>query len=954
MSHNYTHLLTLRSRLAEDIIAFCDAVIERLDTTNFSFKGADGTSAPVAISTTVIDLRVFTLERLPDPRDNEPNGPSGRKTEDSAPPTAHEKAIADLNENPWLTEQRKNKPWSHAFADARPGRPLVIRGAPGGGKTTLSRHSTLLRLRAVRDALMAHTLLAQDTEPMLWTTCTGLAECPDAPDPADLVINAAFHALRLPEYHRARSVGVHEWLRIHIQAGRCPVAVDSLDEVKEEQRSAFQTRAPRLLDLPSPVVLTCRVVEWEQRRGWTGWGGREEGPYEIAPLNQKEQRTYTERFFHECITQPDKLQGIRSALAANLPLRRTCESPILLVFACLLHAEGELAGAVRRTDLYQRIRRRLFLGEWKGLPNPPIWADGKIREARVTAWLSEIALALFRAAPESKTFALSAWDTAVASPGATPTHTRITPPLAADELFSDLEQCGFLVYAGWGTGDEPHYSFPHRSFIAFLAGRALAARPREEWMKEAIDHLWFQPAWDDVILFLSGHLNESDADALIEGIENQPEDIFRQRLRWQWRIAGEVVSLPAKWGERWTKPAMSIALGDENFCSSDVARYDLLKVLGGVIHVAPPVLESLLPSVDSIDEFNRNVRLKIVQALGLIGGQRTAEVLRLTLTREPFGFVRKAIVEALAKHGGEQSLEALLLSLDLGREPDSQVRRCVANTFLEFCEERYTETLELSLDPDREPDSTVRGTVVRVLGRFGGERSFEALRQSLDPAREPDFLVRGEVVGVLGRSGREKDIKALKLSRDAAREPTEYVSSCVARELTKRDGVTASKGVIVFCEKNKMDKVRSLAELRLSLDSALEIDSEARLKAANTIATIYRECAVEVLLPSLYPTNEPSYYVRNSIAEAFGKIGGKRAEDALLLCIDPAREPDYTVRWKASISLEKIGGQRAVEALLPSLRAMRESDPIVRRRIADVLFLLYWRTANRVPFLLLR
>jgi hypothetical protein len=369
-----------------------------------------------------------------------------------------------------------------------------------------------------------------------------------------------------------------------VAAGACPAALDSLDEVIREDQPRFRDRAPRLRHLGSPVVLTCRVLEWdEQWHDRVGWDRIE--LVELAPLTAREQREYARRFYEQEIRRPDLLSGFDRQLPA---LRHVCQSPLLLFFACLLHAGGELSGAATRTELYQRMRRRLFRGEWRNVP-PPEWMSDEIRETRVTAWVCEIALALFRAAPESKTFSLKTWDEAVSKAG----DCRADPPVTSDALLGDLKKCGFVLCVGL-ENDQHHYSLPHRSFLAYLAAAALVERPRKVWLKESIDHLWFQPAWEDVILFLAGHLGEADVDALIEEIEKQPEDIFRERLRWQWRVAGEAKIVSAKWNKPWTDAARKVGLPEQDFFLIEDARPNLLHALGGIVHSAPTVLDELL------------------------------------------------------------------------------------------------------------------------------------------------------------------------------------------------------------------------------------------------------------------------------------------------------------------------------------------------------------------------
>ena len=70
-------------------------------------------------------------------------------------------------------------------------------------------------------------------------------------------------------------------------------------------------------------------------------------------------------------------------------------------------------------------------------------------------------------------------------------------------------------------------------------------------------------------------------DALLEEIEKQPEDIFRQRLRWQWRFAGEARAVSSKWGGPWAAEACVLALSNHKLCPSQTATDLLFDFLAG-------------------------------------------------------------------------------------------------------------------------------------------------------------------------------------------------------------------------------------------------------------------------------------------------------------------------------------------------------------------------------------
>ena len=323
MSATLNQLLSVNSRLADDIIAFCDAAIAQLDATPYHYK-LNGEKVAITISGTVIDARVYTERREPEKESSRTGGRGQPSDDEPVHENDHERQLSELNGDPIDIAGREAIPWSRAVQRAQRGRPLIVLGAPGRGKTTLTRHSTVKRLLAVREGLTSHTLLPEDCEPMLWMTCTILADVKlGRKSPADLVIEAAFNALALPEDAAAASPRVRAWLRGWLDAGRCPVALDSLDEVPEKKRAAFRQRAHRLQHLSSPLVLTCRSHDWDQR-GDIPWPQMVE--VKLAPFTRREQRTYARCFFREEI-QPraspvGSAQGAELAASAASPAAR--------------------------------------------------------------------------------------------------------------------------------------------------------------------------------------------------------------------------------------------------------------------------------------------------------------------------------------------------------------------------------------------------------------------------------------------------------------------------------------------------------------------------------------------------------------------------------------------------------------------------------------------------------
>ena len=104
-------LINVRSRLADDVVLFCQEAERVLDATPFHFREPSGGSRPVSISGTVVDARVFTerIERTEREKEDHPRPQRARRGDEAeVSATEYEKQLADLNEHPWQTAQRES------------------------------------------------------------------------------------------------------------------------------------------------------------------------------------------------------------------------------------------------------------------------------------------------------------------------------------------------------------------------------------------------------------------------------------------------------------------------------------------------------------------------------------------------------------------------------------------------------------------------------------------------------------------------------------------------------------------------------------------------------------------------------------------------------------------------------------------------------------------------------
>jgi hypothetical protein len=256
-----------------------------------------------------------------------------------------------------------------------------------------------------------------------------------------------------------------------------------LDELLGSDCAPFEAKAKQLDGLNACVIVTCRTMHWEERKGWLGWGGLTE--VELVPFKHRQQREFTGKFFER---QPDLAQNMERLLHVNLAMRHACTTPRLLTFACLLHEDGKVDENTSYATLYAQIGRMMFSGRWRGIK--PDWAGSQVKEENCWHFFEDIAWRLFAKAPHLNLFTLDDWRQAAGQA----TENGVVAPLEATALLEELEYVGIIVPAGF---DEQRadlcWTFAHRTFLELLVARALSRMEQQKRMAEAKQHFEFIP-----------------------------------------------------------------------------------------------------------------------------------------------------------------------------------------------------------------------------------------------------------------------------------------------------------------------------------------------------------------------------------------------------------------------------------------------------------------------------
>jgi HEAT repeat protein len=960
MTATLGQLVRIRSIYAEEVMAFLRHLAEALDATPWVRKG--GTR--IRASDIAVELFVLTKATRGEDRRRRREGEGEARV--GEPRSPMEEIEAERYELPGRIEGREERRWRQV---CRPGRRrLALRGAPGGGKTFITRHTLAEWARRAAARIDDRQVGLDEVDAPIWVTAKALAQAV-----GDELATTLLGALRNSLPPLEPSPRVEEWYRSAVGTARASVVVDALDELQADDRAAFEARARQLDGLPGLVLVTCRTMHWEDRKGWLGWPNLVE--LELAPLKRRQQREFGRKFL---ALDPALAAGMEHLLNVNFALRHACTTPLLLSFACLLHQDGLLGADTTHAILYSHMLRRMLSGEWRGVTLS--WA-GQTRLAQdFRQFFEKIGWGLFQAAPQLNRFTLDGWTAAAqrAIPEAK------SPPIAPGPFLDELEKAGLLVPAGFDDLGDQCWSVVHRTFLEFLVARVLSRMDTQAWLTEAKQHFWFQPEWLEVLTFLAGLVG--DATPLIDAVarEQEEDDVFGSMLHLKARLVGaarkvdqeavertcdQVVSF---WKETLIAPlhafrpilaeAMFAALGANHAAAeaaverlvesipateaeaqsaarvlgalgTDRAIHALVELIGhpGACWTAAGALGAMGSerAVDPLLALTRNrdfTFLAAVGALGALGVERAVdrliELMRVT-TRPHYHIVR-----ALGAAGADRAVDSLLeLLIDVVTTgpPSSDLLWEAARALKALgADPALNPLLELTGNPNAD----IRMSAARALGTLATDRGLGPL---LVLTRDPDAGVRGDAARALGELGADRAVDVLlELTRDFYA----WVRAGAAEALGALGAERAVDALLRLTHDLVYDvrerAVRALGALGTpcAVQRLVELlhDPELRGRAGWALGVTATAWDVDSLLAL---TNDVDADVRRVVAGVLGLIGADRVVDSLLAL---TRDANASVRWVAAEALGAIGATRAVDPLLRLL-----GDAHVCRAAAEAL-----------------
>ena len=447
-----------RSQRAEAIRGYYEWLIDRLDRTPWHRPGGD----PLLARQVAVPARVW--KEVPESRSGkarpgEPPGKGeGRISGGEEPERLREmidREIAALYEEPAREKQTEEVPWEREWRHLR--RPVVVLGAPGGGKTFLTQATALA--------------LAEEGLKTWEGRDKGLEELPlpvqldlDALGKLDRNLSLEDAMVELILRDGPPLSHLKAWIREQLPTQNCWLMLDALDQVKDEARVQSALLKIEAAKWKCRVVVTCRTANYAP--GKLPW--KKVTEYELSALGWRQMQRLVEKYYGK---GNSKGVGLLEVLRRNFPLRWAVRNPLLLTMACLANEQHKLRPEEGRRGLYEAVLRDLIRKAWSKTPleeNDPHVED-------VVELLPRMAWELFVPRPRVNAFSNEALKRALRQ--AIPSGAK----MSVEDLRQELLDCGLLVNGGLMKDENGknrvHFSYLHRTFQEYLVTLPLAPRP---------------------------------------------------------------------------------------------------------------------------------------------------------------------------------------------------------------------------------------------------------------------------------------------------------------------------------------------------------------------------------------------------------------------------------------------------------------------------------------------
>jgi len=792
---------------------------------------------------------------------------------------------------------------------------LVIRGDPGGGKTTLLRYLALKHAEA-----LWHGQVEADAD----------LKAPRFPifiRIADYAESGAWRERALSDFLapcctrlECPASGLADLLEQELARGNCLVLLDGLDEIvsADERRGVVQQIehfVRRHDDRQNRFVITSRVA---------GYSSAPLGPpfthVMIQEMNDAQIHRFLERWCPAVeaaqtpelspearqITAQREIDGILDAMAKAPGVRRLAANPLMLRILALIHRTGAQLPQ-KRIALY-KLAAETLARTWRTAQGVP--ESALVQEEYLTRLLGKLAYWMHQHKPTG----IATQQEVYTVLGAEWAAIRRLPWDADDphpDIIAEVET--FLQAVREHTGlfverAPRRYGFMHLTFEEYYAARYLVARSRTR-AKLIRQHL-HDPRWDEPILLALGFV----------GLDYPQEaaELLETAILAQGEAAEE---------EGLTSSHQEDLLGRDFLFA--------LRCLADQIPTDPLLVQRLVERL--VDEW-----------LYQHGSGR-------------FQRYRQALAERAAQLQGSSADPALIRLLTAALRDDHPDVRSSAAGALGRLEPQSPEVVPALLAALRDDHSQVRDAAAFALGRLGPQ-SPEVVPALLAALRDDHSQVRDAAAGALGRLEPQSPevVPALLAAlrddhpqvRDAAAgalgqlEPQspEVVSALLA---TLRDDTPDVRGAAAFAlgqlEPQSPEVVPAL------LATLRDDHPQVRGAAAGALGNLGPQ-SPEVVPALLATLRDDHPDVRGAAAFVLGNLGPQSPEvvPALLAAL---RDDHSQVRRSAAGALKQLEPQ-SPEVVPALLAALRDDHPDVRSSAAFALGHLGPQSPEVVPALL--
>ena len=624
---------------------------------------------------------------------------------------------------------------------------LVVLGGPGSGKTWLAKRTARLSAERALDRL-ADGADPGEVELPLYTTFARLAAM--RPDDG---IHRAVVASGFADLPALGSVRTEEALRELFEERNTAtlLVIDSLDEARDPYG-----RVSRAGSLPTAwrVMLTSRPGSWKEQLAVP-----EKDQVVLRPLRYPEDiEPFVQAWFRG---QPDRAAALMAEFGDRLDLQQMVAVPLLLTFCCIIGGDQKLPG--RRTELYEKVIKRMLTGWWRGIGRDSEYRTGECLDT-LGGW---------------------AWDAASSDPisgvGDWQDEFR-TLPVENERNREALDHVAVPVGQQDIDTEKTRRRFVHRSVHEYLTARYVSRMPAREAAAALLGHVWYDPDWEyaapaalamhpdreQVLCELASQVTDGDQTAAgVAAVDSCWE--FRRFLA---RVANE--SSQADWppeaAELIGQARMDLVIskrGLPDFTSADwpttnrLIREHLfpansrIQDVGYGLHVLPKLMVGAEERAATRQELLRDL-------VGANDGWRAAElgsaIAELDPTAEERTTTRQELLSIRVStddNGGAAALEEAIAELSPTAEERAVARRELLRNLegtIDGQEAVVLWEMITKRDPTAEEHTTTRQKLLRLLtdgSNDGVSVRLGKVVAELDPTAEERAVARRELLRIL-------------------------------------------------------------------------------------------------------------------------------------------------------------------------------------------------------------